>query len=399
MQINPLMFAEEGIKKVVETFERYQADSIRLVGGCVRDAIMGREVNDIDFATPLTPDVVTAICEKAGFHVEPTGIDHGTVTAIWNHEPYEITTLRRDVETDGRRAVVAFTTDWEEDAYRRDFTFNALYLAPDGTVYDYNGGIEDARLRRIRFMGDAEQRIREDYLRILRAFRFQSVLVGYLDEEAEAAIAKHKDGIDTLSGERLEKEIIKLLNGEAYDVALRLMADTGMFEKVFGLPNTDVDGMVERLRFYEGVRKEVGNLPRLAVALGWRADVAERLLDRWKAGGLLRAHVLDVLQKGPLGPDVTDHELRKVAFRQGVFVAKARLALTYVNDGLVPDGAKARLDTLEQPRFPLQGRDVLALGVKPGREVGEVLRRVEARWVDADFPQDGLQEWLKEEVS
>jgi poly(A) polymerase len=189
----------------------------RFVGGCVRDALLKRPIGDIDIATTLRPDAVTAALTAAGLKAAPTGIEHGTVTAISSGKPFEITTLRRDVETDGRRAVVAFTEDWAEDAARRDFRLNALYLQPDGTLNDpTGGGIADAHAGRIVFVGDAETRIREDYLRILRFFRFLAWFGrGEPDAAGLAACAALKDGARGLSGERVSKELLKLL--AAYD--------------------------------------------------------------------------------------------------------------------------------------------------------------------------------------
>ncbi len=404
MKINPLCLASEGVRKVIATLEAYRPDSVRLVGGCVRDAIMGRQVNDIDFATPVTPEVVMELFVKAGFHVEPTGIDHGTVTVIWDHEPFEITTLRRDVETDGRRAVVAFTEDWAEDAFRRDFTFNALYMGPDGTVYDYNDGIKDAKDRRIRFMGNAEDRVREDYLRILRMFRFQSVLCGHIDAEAEAAVTKLKDGINLLSGERLEKEILKMLGGDAYDVALTMMADTGVFEVVFGF-TPDIKAINLRMRMLRSSAYMVGNVPPLAVVIGWQPEVAKRLLDRWKASNALRDHVVNLIVSGPFDMQKTRPQMvREAAYRSSSSRAACRVTLSWLCEYEV--STPSQVEYLRQAirakdlTFPVQGRDVLAMGVKPGKLVGDILRKVEDRWIAADFPDEAVvRDWLTEEVT
>lgn len=404
MKINPLCLASEGVRKVIATLEAYRPDSVRLVGGCVRDAIMGRQVNDIDFATPVAPEVVMDLFVKAGFHVEPTGIDHGTVTVIWDHEPFEITTLRRDVETDGRRAVVAFTEDWAEDAFRRDFTFNALYMGPDGTVYDYNDGIKDAKDRRIRFMGNAEDRVREDYLRILRMFRFQSVLCGVIDAEAEAAVTKLKDGINLLSGERLEKEVLKMLGGDAYDVALTMMADTGVFEVVFGF-TPDIKAINLRLRMLRSSAYMVGNVPPLAVVIGWQPEVAERLMNRWKASTILRDHVAKVIARGPFDmPRTRPQMVREDAYRTAPYMTASRITLSWLCEYEVSTPSQVEYLRKEMGAkdltFPVQGRDVLALGVKPGKLVGDILRKVEDRWVAADFPEEAVvRDWLTEEVT
>jgi poly(A) polymerase len=397
MQINPLTFASPGIKRVIEVFEAAKPDSVRIVGGCVRDAIMNRPVNDIDFATPLLPEVVTDLFQRAGFHVEPTGIEHGTVTVIWESEPFEVTTLRRDVETDGRRAVVAFTEDWAEDAFRRDFTFNALYLAPDGTVYDYNGGIEDAQNRRIRFMGNANDRIREDYLRVLRMFRFQAVLGATVDPEAQAAAAANVAGIDTLSGERLEKEVIKLLCGNNRVQALRDMAASGVFAKVFGFV-PDIEAIAARL---ERQATLTVPCPPLATVMAWDANAISTLMGRWKSGNDMRKHVAEPVIGGPVDLNTTPRAVRAEAYRVGGLTMRNRVLLSWVVDPVVDFDAVMPL--VEAARttvtFPVQGRDVVAMGVEPGKEVGQVLRRVEQRWVDADFPNTVPREWLVEEVA
>jgi poly(A) polymerase len=404
MKINPLTFAGEGVRKVIEVLERHQPDSVRLVGGCVRDAIMDRRVNDIDFATPVHPEVVMDIFTKAGFHVEPTGIEHGTVTVIWDHEPYEITTLRRDVETDGRRAVVAFTEDWAEDAFRRDFTFNALYLAPDGTIHDYNGGIADAQNLRIRFMGDAEERIREDYLRILRMFRFQAVLGAGVDPAALEAAEKHRDGIDTLSGERLEKEVLKLLAGDNREATLDDMWDTGIFEKVFGI-DIGFGAVQDNLRNQRAAKAMGFNVPPLAAVMAWRPKETEALFDRWKTGNDIRNLILNPIVAGPVDLNWNRTEARYQTHHAGKLELERRIFLTWITDPVEMEAVekiKALVANVQStPVFPLLGRHVLDLGVKPGRVVGEILRGAEERWVEADFPEDfeTVHTMLREEVN
>ena len=210
------------------------ADCARFVGGCVRNAVIGRPIADIDVATTLTPDAVTKALRSAGLRAVPTGIEHGTVTAVFKHQPIEVTTLRRDVETDGRRAVVAFTTDWREDAMRRDFTLNSLYARRDGTIYDPTGhGAADARAGRIVFVGDPEQRLREDHLRSLRFFRFLAWYGrGEPDPAAVAAITALKDRVASLAAERVSAELMKLLAAEDPRRAVRLMGETGVLAVV-----------------------------------------------------------------------------------------------------------------------------------------------------------------------
>src|SRR6201996_6519457 len=218
----------------------------KFVGGAVRNALLNKPVADIDIATPLLPDDVVARLKKAGLGAVPTGIEHGTVTAVVNGKPLEITTLRRDVSTDGRRATVAFTTDWAEDAQRRDFTMNALYADADGEILDTVGGIADLQAGHVRFVGDPITRIKEDYLRILRLFRFHAWYgKGELDDAALKASAAEKAGLAQLSGERIQKEMLKLLAAENPAPVLRVMAASGILGEI--LPGDLNIARLERL--------------------------------------------------------------------------------------------------------------------------------------------------------
>jgi len=219
----------------------------RIVGGAVRDAIAGHPISDVDLATPRTPDEVTASLGRAGIKAVPTGLGHGTVTAVVGHRGFEVTTLRRDIETDGRHAVVAFTDDWRADAARRDFTINALSMSPDGEVFDYHAGIADLRAGRVRFVGDARSRVAEDYLRILRYFRFLARYgAGEPDPQALAAIREGVPGLAQLSGERLWSELKRILSAPDPWAALGLMADLEVLEAV--LPSTRPDPPPRRPR-------------------------------------------------------------------------------------------------------------------------------------------------------
>ena len=209
----------------------------RFVGGAVRNALLGVAVTDIDIAVPVPPEETVKLLEAAGIKAIPTGIDHGTVTAILNGKVFEVTSLRRDIATDGRHAVVAYTRDWSEDAARRDFTINALYAAADGEVFDYNHGIPDLIAGKVRFVGDAKARIAEDYLRILRLFRFHAWYgKGEMDDEALRAAASGKAGLKQLSGERIAKEILRLLECPNPAPVLRVMAASGILSEIVPLP-------------------------------------------------------------------------------------------------------------------------------------------------------------------
>ncbi|HWA31138.1 MAG TPA: CCA tRNA nucleotidyltransferase, partial [Rhizomicrobium sp.] len=289
---NPWMTAPE-TRAVMEALAK-DGGSARFVGGVVRNALLGRAVGDIDIATPLTPDDVTKTLEAAGLKAVPTGIEHGTVTAVSNGRPYEVTTLRRDVSTDGRRAVVAFTKDWAEDAQRRDFTMNALYANADGEVFDTVGGVADLKAGKVRFVGDPATRIREDYLRILRLFRFHAWYgKGEIDKAALKAAAENRAGLAQLSGERIAKEMLKLLAAEDPVPVLRSMAASAILGEI--LPGELNIARLERLVAIDASNFFAPDpVLRLAALLPDRAAAANELADRWKLSNADRDRLADL---------------------------------------------------------------------------------------------------------
>lgn len=345
------------------------------VGGCVRNALLGVPVGDIDIATDAAPQVVADLCHAAGFKVVPTGIDHGTVTVIAAGLPHEVTTFRRDVETDGRRAVVAFSPRIEEDAARRDFTMNALYAAPDGTVIDPRGGLPDLQARRLRFVGDPALRIREDYLRILRFFRFHAIYgdpMQGIDAEGLAACAELAEGIAGLSAERIGAEMKKLLAAADPAPAVAAMAQAGVLAQV--LPGADARALAPL------VHLEAGRAPqwlrRLAVLGG--ADVA----DRWR---------------------LSRHEARDLhRLRAAVESLESPAVLGWrLQAGLAADAVLARAALLEMPppadwQAEVARGAVAVLPVKPadlmpglaGAALGERLKEIEARWLASNLTAD-----------
>jgi poly(A) polymerase len=369
----------------------------RFVGGCVRNALLKRPVDDIDIATTLTPDAVTEALKAAGLKAIPTGVDHGTVTAVAQGRPYEITTLRRDVETDGRRAVVAFTTDWAEDAQRRDFRLNALYADPAGKLYDPTaGGLADVHAGRIVFVGDAETRIREDALRILRFFRFQAWYgKGEPDAAGLAACAALKGLIANLSAERVSAELLKLLAAEDPRPALRLMAKTGVLAAV--LPEARGLERFERLVAIETEMLFTEDaLLRLAALLPDDPALAAKLAERLRLSNAQRDRLVAALTPDPpLVSWISPKETRRLVYRLGAeaLCDRATLAWAASDRPAATTQWRALLPTARSwtpPSFPLSGDEVMAAGVPKGPLVGQVMREVEAWWVENDFPSDKL---------
>jgi poly(A) polymerase len=375
----------------------------RFVGGAVRNALLGRDVADVDIATPLVPDEVVRRLAAAGIKAVPTGVDHGTVTAIAGGKPFEVTTLRRDVATDGRRAVVAFTSDWREDSARRDFTLNALYAAADGEVFDYHNGLDDLKAGRIRFIGDAGERIREDYLRILRLFRFHAWYGrGDLDADALRASAAAKDGLKQLSGERIAKEMLKLLEAENPVPMLRVMAASGILGEV--LPGTLNFVRLERLAAIDSDSFFApDSLLRLAALLPADVGAATAVAERWRLSNAQADRLRDIAgAKEKIVSYLSIKEVRKLLYRLGSQAFKDRVALKWAEDPKQATTMQWRAllalgDAWVRPDFPVNGRQVMLAGVPHGPMVGEILEELEEWWVDADFIEDefSLAERLK----
>ena len=375
----------------------------RFVGGVVRNSLMGREVSDIDIATPLTPDEVTKRLEAVKLKAVPTGVEHGTVTAISNGRPYEVTTLRRDVSTDGRRAVVTFTTDWAEDAQRRDFTMNALYADATGEVFDTVGGIADLKAGRVRFVGDPVTRIREDFLRILRLFRFHAWYgKSEIDKPALQACAAEKAGLRQLSGERIAKEMLKLLAAEDPVPVLRSMAATGILSEV--LPGELNIVRLERLVAIDGTNFfQPDAILRLAALLLDRAAAAHEITDRWKLSNADRDRLADIAgNTDKIVSYLSIKEVRKLLYKLGMARFKDRVSLKWAEDPKETNFVQwrallAMADAWQRPKFPLDGGNVMAAGVPQGPLIGKILTEVEEWWIDSDFIDDefSLAERLK----
>lgn len=359
----------------------------RFVGGAVRNHLLGLPVTDFDIATDALPQRTLDLCAAAGLKAIPTGIEHGTVTVIVDREPVEVTTLRRDVETDGRRAVVAFTDDWAQDAARRDFTLNALYLDADGTLYDPTGaGIDDARARRICFVGAPETRIREDVLRILRFFRFHAAYGrDGLDPEGLAACAALAPRMARLSGERVWKELSRLLIAPRAGDVLTTMAEVGVARHLWDGP---VDaGRAVALIDLEGALGLTSDPLRRLAALVAEPDGGETVAERLKLSNAETKRLTAALAT-PAEPPADDQARRAAIYRLGAepFTDARLLRAAETGEDVVDDLAAARSWT--RPVFPLGGGDVTALGIPPGPRIGELLRRVEAWWIMGDFAAD-----------
>lgn len=371
----------------------------RFVGGAVRNHLLGLPVTDFDIATDAPPERALALGRAAGLKAIPTGLEHGTVTLVVDREPVEVTTLRRDVETDGRRAVVAFTDDWVEDALRRDFTLNAVYLDADGTLYDPTGsGIADARARRIRFVGDPETRIREDVLRILRFFRFHAAYGrGRLNPDGQAACAALAPSMARLSGERIWKELSRLLVAPGARDVLVSMAETGVARHLWDGP---VDaGRAAALIDLEDRHGVAPDALRRLAALVAEPDGAEAVAERLRLSraearrlALALALVTTLVSGTPADAPADDRERRAAVYRHGAeaFVDARLLRAAHTGEEVAADlGADLALAAAwTPPAFPLGGDDVTGLGIPPGPRVGELLRRVEEWWIMGDFAAD-----------
>jgi tRNA nucleotidyltransferase/poly(A) polymerase len=365
----------------------------RAVGGAVRDALLGRPVTEIDLATTALPEQVMALARKAGLKAVPTGIEHGTVTVVVDGVPFEVTTLRRDVETFGRHATVAFTEDWVEDARRRDFTLNALYAESDGTVFDPLGGYADLAAGRVRFIGDAEARIKEDYLRILRFFRFNAYYgKGPLDPEGLRACVRLRAGLDQLSAERVGAELRRLLVAPEAIRAVEALFDYGLLPDLLGgAPR--LERLARLIAIEEALRLVPDATLRLAGLAVFVAEDAERLAARLRLSNAEQAVLMlgaaDHAKSGL--PD--DGAAKRALYRLGPCTFEAHVLLASADAGVPPDDqswqeALRLADRWQAPEFPLRGPDIMALGDVKGPAIGDMLRRLEADWIAGGFAED-----------
>ena len=395
----PWMTAPES-RAVFAALDAGGADA-RFVGGCVRDAWLGRPVKDIDIATHAPPERVMELLQAAGIRVIPTGIAHGTVTALCGGKPYEITTLRRDVETDGRHARVEFTDDWVEDAARRDLTMNALSCTPDGAMFDPFGGLADLAAGRVRFVGEARRRIEEDVLRLLRFFRFHAHYGrGEPDAEAMAACRELAPRLPTLSGERVRGELFRLLTASCAAAVWRLMMGQGIM--VHLLPEAMDTDRLDRLI---AVERDLGVTPdptrRLAAVLDSDRPGALRAAEALRLSNHERDRLLALVEPPvALAPSDDRKALRQGLYRigDGELFGDLLMMTAAIHDGPLDLMALRRAlevaGDLPDLRLPIAGRDLLDLGIPRGPAVGEALKRIEGWWIAADF-QPGREACLE----
>jgi poly(A) polymerase len=361
------------------------APNARYVGGAVRDTLLGIEVKDVDVATPLPPATVIERLEAAGIRNVPTGIDHGTVTAVLPLGSVEITTLRKDIATDGRRATVAFATDWREDAARRDFTINALYADPaTAEVFDYFDGLADLAARRVRFIGDPRQRIREDHLRILRYFRFQARFGSQpADEDSENACADLAATLKGLSRERIGMEVLNLLGLPDPAPTVARMAELGVLAVI--LPEADPQPLARLVAEERKQKVAPDAIRRLAALLPPEPWVAEKVAARFRLSGAQKKRLVHAAERVS-GPK----DARALAYHLGREEAL---------DWLLLEGLDiAPLDDWKIPIFPLKGGAIVARGVTAGPEVARILLMIEAHWVAEGFPGAARVQQLLDEA-
>lgn len=376
---------DAAVKQLVATYHA-AGYALRFVGGCVRDSLLERQVHDIDACTPCLPKEGIALLKAAGIKAIPTGIEHGTITAIVKGRPFEITTLRRDIETNGRHAKVTYTHSYEEDAARRDFTMNAIYCDAEGTLSDFHNGAQDAKAGRINFIGDANARIQEDALRILRLFRFYaSHGKEGLPEDARAACTANGEMLQHLSGERVQHEMLKLLAAKQPMPALEALQDCGLYSYIFDKKQSLVS--LEKCLNAERVLHKKPDAILRAAALAAHPENAQWVADRWKCSkrDAKRLVALVAQKAAPL------HNVKRSIFEEGNAPTIDRFIMGFA-------GNKASLAQLEEaketllhwhaPAFPVGGKELKAHGIAEGPQMGDALAVLRERWIESDYSLD-----------
>jgi poly(A) polymerase len=370
---------DPGLKRVFAAIADAGGEA-RVAGGAVRNALLRIPVADIDLATTLDPAKVKEACEARGMKVVPTGIDHGTVTVVADHKPYEVTTLRHDVETYGRRAKVQYTDDWAQDALRRDFTMNALYCDSRGKLYDFTGGYRDILRKRVIFVGSPAKRITEDYLRILRFFRFHARFgKGAPDKKGLIACRRLRKGLDGLSAERIRQELFKLLAAPGAVATLKVMAREGILGHI--IPYTDEWRTIARLP------------PDPVLRLAALAAEPLLLRDKLRLSNSETSRIANLLAAAPPSPVLRPAERRAMLYHLGADTWRDAVHLAWARSRApIDDMAWKNLlrlaDRWSIPKLPVHGKDLIAHGLKAGPELGEALGRLEDWWIASDFKPD-----------
>lgn len=381
------------LSRVLAMLDR-DGEEARVVGGAVRNALMELPIHEVDIATTAVPEVVMRRAATAGFKTVPTGIEHGTVTVIAEGVPYEVTTLREDVETYGRKAKVAFGRSWQHDAQRRDFTINALSMSRDGKVHDYAGGLPDIAAGRVRFVGDAATRIAEDYLRILRLFRFHAHYGrGDIDPDGLKASIAGRAGLASLSRERVRMEMMKLLAAPRAAATLQVMASAGILGDVIG-GNFDVSA-VSRMKAAETASGLTNDPVRALAALAvTNTSDAERLKERLRLSNVEDARLMSMPDRGlQISAAMTEAKARELLYRikPGNYIDRVLLAWARAGDA-ADTTAWRTLAMLPHrwtaPEFPLRASDFVVRGVPKGPALGKALATAEVYWIAQGFPSD-----------
>ena len=390
------------VLQVIWDFVERSGDEARIVGGAVRDTLLGRAVADIDFATPVRPETLLAQSGQSDVLVKPTGLDQGTVTLISQGKPFQVTTLRRDIETDGRHAKVDFGNDWTEDARRRDFTINALYLGRDGHLFDPLNGLEDLNSGTLKFIGDPRARIREDYLRILRFFRFHAELAcEQFDEQGLRAVISEKAGLELLSRERVTWEIMKLFAATGAGPVVACMEDAKLMTVLLG-GRTFLDRFQSQLQLEtdlveSGLGQKQDALLRLAQYAIDDEDDERRLCRKLRFSNAEQDR-LEIFSEATdaIESPVSDSEIRKMLYRRGRQITLDDLSKRYVRAKLAGKEISHEIltsqftlaETWVIPEFPVRGADLLAAGKTPGPGLGRILDQLEQIWIESEFKLD-----------
>ena len=400
--LNANWLAEPALGAVFDMIDNLGEQS-RVVGGAVRNSLLGLPVADLDVATTALPDAVMAAAEQAGLKAVPTGIDHGTVTIVSHGQAFEVTTLREDIETHGRHATVRFGKNWQHDAERRDFTMNALYVDRYGTIHDPVGGYQDCLARRVRFIGKADDRIQEDYLRILRFFRFHAQFGrGALDAAGLSAAIRNRDGLRRLSRERIGQEVLRLIVAPKASTTVEALADAGLSPILFG--GVTWPQRLSRLVMIEAAHgRRPSPAARLAALTSVIDEDVDRLADRLRLSNALREAVHLAVRIGyRLTAPAEETEMRKMLYRSDPDSYQDAVLYAWSRTQATVEDAEWR-HMLElplrwtAPRFPISGKDLLALGHDPGTAIGDALETAERRWIEGDFAahRDEILSWIK----